>query len=106
VSDAEPALDEATRPRLPADDGASGTPLGRANAQALVQIHDHLRAELQQVRDVVEQVAEGRGDRAAARSLVNRMTLRQNYWSLGAFCAAYCRVLTVSRPSTRLSPPC
>jgi hypothetical protein len=49
-----------------------------------VQIHDHLRAELQQVRDVVEQVAEGRGDPAAARSLVNRMTLRQNYWSLAA----------------------
>jgi hemerythrin-like domain-containing protein len=23
------------------------------------------------------------------------MTLRQNYWTLGAFCAAYCRVVSV-----------
>jgi hemerythrin-like domain-containing protein len=23
------------------------------------------------------------------------MTMRQNFWSLGAFCAAYCRVLTI-----------
>lgn len=59
-----------------------------------MQIHDHLRAELQQVRDAVEQVVAGRADAAVARSLVNRMTLRQNSWSLGAYCAAYCRVLT------------
>lgn len=89
-------LDEASRPRLarPAAPG-EGTAVGRANAQALVQIHDHLRAELEQVRALVEQVAAGQADPAAARSLVNRMTMRQNSWSVGAFCAAYCRVLTV-----------
>jgi hypothetical protein len=71
------------------------TASGRANAEALVQIHDHLRSELEAIRGVVEQVAAGRTDPAAARSLVNRMTMRQNYWSVGAFCAAYCRLLTL-----------
>ena len=31
----------------------------------------------------------------AARSLLNRMAMRQNYWTLGAFCAQYCRVVSV-----------
>lgn len=26
---------------------------------------------------------------------LNTMTMRQNYWTLGAFCAAYCRVVSV-----------
>jgi len=90
-----PALDEATRPRLPTPGAAATTAVGRANAQALVQIHDHLRAELDQVRRVVAQVAAGAADPAAARGLVNRLTVRSNAWQLGAFCAQYCRVLTV-----------
>jgi hemerythrin-like domain-containing protein len=83
------------RPSLPVAASAETTAVGRANAQALVDVHDHLRAELQRVRDVVAQVAESGSDLEAARSLVNRMTMRQNYWSLGAFCASYCRLLTL-----------
>src|SRR3982074_804348 len=37
----------------------------------------------------------GSASTAAARSYLNTMTLRQNYWTLGAFCAAYCRVVSV-----------
>lgn len=29
------------------------------------------------------------------RSLVNRLTMRQNHWSVGAFCQTYCRILTL-----------
>jgi hemerythrin-like domain-containing protein len=29
------------------------------------------------------------------RALINRLTLRQNYWTLGAFCAQYCRILSL-----------
>jgi hemerythrin-like domain-containing protein len=36
-------------------------------------------------------------DPAEARSLINRMTMRQNYWSLGAFCARYCRIVALHR---------
>ena len=61
----------------------------------LVSVHAHLRSELEQIRDVVAEVAVGRSSAAAARSLINEMSMRQNYWSLGAFCATYCRVLTI-----------
>jgi hemerythrin-like domain-containing protein len=91
----EPALDEATRPRAPRHDAAAGTPSGRASAQMLVSVHVHLRSELEQIRDVVAEVAVGRSSAAVARSLINEMSMRQNYWALGAFCATYCRVLTI-----------
>jgi hemerythrin-like domain-containing protein len=91
----EPALDEATRPRARRHDDDAGTPSGRAAAQMLVNVHAHLRSELEQIRDVVAEVASGQADAALARSLINQMSMRQNYWSLGAFCATYCRVLTM-----------
>ena len=33
-----------------------------------------------------------RATRAAVRSFINRMTIRQNHWTLGTFCETYCRV--------------
>jgi hypothetical protein len=95
VTDHEPALDEATRPRAPRHDDTVGTAAGRASAQMLASVHAHLRSELAEIRDVVAEVATGRSSAAAARSLINDMSMRQNYWSLGAFCATYCRVLTI-----------
>jgi hemerythrin-like domain-containing protein len=91
-------LDESTRPRLGRPAGvAAESPdgPGARSAQLLVQVHDHLRSELEQLRGVVAEVAAGQASPALARSLINRMSMRQNYWSLGAFCAAYCRVLTI-----------
>jgi len=61
----------------------------------LVNVHAHLRSELEQIRDVIAEVAEGRSTAEVARSLINDMSMRQNYWSLGAFCATYCRVVTM-----------
>ena len=61
----------------------------------LVGVHAHLRSELEQIRDVVAEVVAGHSTAAVARSLINEMSMRQNYWSLGAFCATYCRVLTI-----------
>jgi hypothetical protein len=60
----------------------------------LVAIHDHLRGELAQVQDLVEQVARGHLDVAGARSMINTMTMRQNSWTLGTYCESYCRVVT------------
>src|SRR6185437_16642894 len=90
----EPDLDESTRPRLaPRGERTDGP--GSASAQMLVDVHNHLRSELEQLRGVVAEVATGHTSPAVARSLINRMSMRQNYWSLGAFCATYCRVLTI-----------
>lgn len=91
---ADGSFDDAGRPRLPKHDLAELSPAQRASGRRLVQIHDHLRGELKQVRDAVEQVAAGRSDPAAARGLINRLTMRQNDWTLGAFCASYCRLVT------------
>jgi hemerythrin-like domain-containing protein len=46
------------------------------------------------VRDLVEQVAAGTLGVGAARSAINTMTMRQNNWTLGTYCEAYCRLVT------------
>ncbi|NUT07023.1 MAG: hemerythrin domain-containing protein, partial [Hamadaea sp.] len=53
----------------------------------LVDVHDGYRQQLRQVRDAVEQVA---SDTAGGR-----LAVRQNNWTLGAFCATFRRLLTV-----------
>lgn len=68
---------------------------GSAGAQTLLAVHEHLRQELDQLREVLRQVADGRATAAGARSHLHQMTMRQNYWAFGAFCASYCRVVTV-----------
>lgn len=93
LSDALP-WDESTRPRVDPPAGATYDDRGRAESQHLVDVHDHLRTELAQVRDLVDQVAQGHRSVGAARSAINAMTLRQNSWTLGTYCESYCRVVT------------
>ena len=69
--------------------------VGRAGQETLLAIHQHLRQELARLREVIVEVGQGRTSAAAARSYLNDMTMRQNYWTLGAFCSAYCRVVSV-----------
>jgi alkanesulfonate monooxygenase SsuD/methylene tetrahydromethanopterin reductase-like flavin-dependent oxidoreductase (luciferase family)/hemerythrin-like domain-containing protein len=91
----ERAWDEATRPTGPASDPSrTYTAHEQAAGQHLIDVHDALRAELTQLRDLVEQVAAGTSNPAAVRSFINRMTIRQNHWTLGTFCETYCRVVT------------
>jgi hypothetical protein len=70
------------------------TPYELASGQHLVDVHDHLRGELQQVRDVMEPALSGDTDPATARSHINATAMRQNNWTLGAFCQSYCRLVT------------
>lgn len=70
-------------------------PTGQAGQQMLLAIHQHLRQELAKLREVIDEVRAGRSSAVQARSYLNQMTMRQNYWTLGAFCAAYCRVVSV-----------
>ncbi|HZX03218.1 LLM class flavin-dependent oxidoreductase [Kribbella sp.] len=88
-------LDEAERPTGPAQDPSrTYTPYQLQSGQHLIDVHDHLRAELEQVRDLVEQVAAGTLGVGAARSHINTMTMRQNNWTLGTYCESYCRLVT------------
>ena len=87
--------DETTRPTRPAPSRGTGySRLGRYIGGHLIEVHDHLRAELARVRELVRQVREGAIDAGGARSVINEMTLRQNDWALGAYCASYCRFVT------------
>jgi Hemerythrin HHE cation binding domain len=85
--------DEATRPAAPRPPrDATYSPLGRAIAGHLVQVHDHLRSELAQIRDLICQVRDGETGVAEARSAISQMTLRSK--TLGTYCASYCRIVT------------
>jgi alkanesulfonate monooxygenase SsuD/methylene tetrahydromethanopterin reductase-like flavin-dependent oxidoreductase (luciferase family) len=87
--------DEAGRPVAPpAPDGYAYSELGKAVGRHLAEVHDHLRAELSQVRDLLEQVKHGSVTAGRARAVLNQMTMRQNNWTLGAYCAAYCTMIT------------
>ncbi|MDZ5443083.1 LLM class flavin-dependent oxidoreductase [Micromonospora sp. 4G57] len=87
--------DESTRPAAPPPPaGHVYTPHAQAVGAHLVDVHDHLRQELGQVRDLLEQVRRGVVSAGAARAVLNEMTMRQNNWTLGAYCAAYCTAVT------------
>jgi alkanesulfonate monooxygenase SsuD/methylene tetrahydromethanopterin reductase-like flavin-dependent oxidoreductase (luciferase family)/hemerythrin-like domain-containing protein len=91
----ERAWDETTRPTAGASDPSrTYTDREQAAGQHLIDVHDALRGELAQLRDLVEQVAAGTTNAAAVRSFINRMTIRQNNWTLGTFCETYCRTVT------------
>ncbi len=80
---------------MAAEPAGPPTRAGSGNHRNLVAIHDHLRGELQQIRQAATDVVAGELEPGAARNLINRMTMRQNRWTLGSFCAAYCRIVTI-----------
>jgi hemerythrin-like domain-containing protein len=87
--------DESARPVAPpAPDGHVYSHRSQAVGRHLVEVHDHLRAELEQIRDLLQQVRRGTMPVDQARSVLNEMTMRQNNWTLGAYCASYCSMLT------------
>lgn len=88
--------DESTRPhRAPSGPEVAYTDQGRQVGQHLVDVHDMLRRELGELRELVAQVRDGALGAGDARSALNEMAMRQNDWTLGAFCSRYCH--TVAR---------
>jgi alkanesulfonate monooxygenase SsuD/methylene tetrahydromethanopterin reductase-like flavin-dependent oxidoreductase (luciferase family) len=103
----ETLWDESARPVGPAPDpGQKYSAGGRSHARDLVAIHNHLRSELAQLRDMISQVAAGSLDVAAARTEINKLTMRQNQWTVGAYCESYCRLVGLHHTleSTALFP--
>jgi hypothetical protein len=82
--------DETTRPTLDGSAGAAYTTQQETYHQHLVEIHDHLRSELSRLHGLVEEVRRGVLTAVEARSEVHAMSLRQNNWTLGAYCQSYC----------------
>jgi hemerythrin-like domain-containing protein len=73
---------------------AAARPTHAGAGAHLVEVHDGLRAELERLRDIVEQVIASEEQAHRARNVVNELTMRQNNWTLGAYCAQYCRFVT------------
>ena len=85
------ALDESTRPHRPeSGPEVTYTQRGRLVGQHLIDVHDMLRTELSELRGILASVRAGAVSAGDARSALNEMALRQNDWTLGAFCARYC----------------
>jgi len=91
---AEELWDEDARPVAPEPESDADYPeAGRSLARELVAVHDHLRAELARLRDMIAQVAAGNLDPGTARSEISKLTMRQNQWTVGAYCESYCRLV-------------
>ena len=88
-------LDEDTRPSAPEPDAdVTFSRRGLAAGQHLLDVHDHYRAELGQVRDLLGRVAKGITAAGQARGELNRLTIRANDWTLGGACQMQCVALT------------
>jgi hemerythrin-like domain-containing protein len=110
--------DESSRPhRSPSDVDVAYTATGRQVGQHLIDVHDMLRRELDELRKLVSQVRDGALSAGDARSALNEMAMRQNDWTLGAFCARYCSTVAhhhgleddavfphLARADTKLAP--
>ncbi|MBK5233700.1 MAG: LLM class flavin-dependent oxidoreductase [Thermoleophilia bacterium] len=87
--------DESTRPhRSESSADIEYSEQGRLVGKHLIDVHDHLRTELTDLRSVVAQVRDGAVTAGQARSALNEMAMRQNDWTLGAFCSRYCSAVT------------
>lgn len=88
---ARSVLDEASRPSAPEPaPEASFTARGIAVGRHLVDVHNHYRGELRELRGLLDQVAKGITTAGQARSELNRLTLRANNWALGGVCQRQC----------------
>jgi alkanesulfonate monooxygenase SsuD/methylene tetrahydromethanopterin reductase-like flavin-dependent oxidoreductase (luciferase family)/hemerythrin-like domain-containing protein len=91
----EQPWDDATRPGAPAaDPDRLYTQQEQDAGRHLIDVHDSLRQELEQLRGLVAQVEQGKVEADEVRSYINRMTIRQNNWTLGVYCESYCRIVT------------
>jgi len=87
--------DDSTRPRRDrSGPEVTYTDQGRRVSKQLINVHDILRGKLSDLRDIVRQVRDGAMRAEGARAALNEMVLRQNDWTLGAFCARHCTTVT------------
>jgi iron-sulfur cluster repair protein YtfE (RIC family) len=87
-------LDEASRPTTsePAPE-VSYTMQGTLVGRHLVDVHEHYRGELWELRALLEQVAQGITTAGQARNDLNQLAIRANNWAFGGICQRQCLAL-------------
>jgi hemerythrin-like domain-containing protein len=88
--------DETARPtRMESPVDVTYTRVGRAVGSHLIAVHDHLRDELEKIRELVESVESGAVSPSDAVNSLDQFSMRQNNWTIGAYCAAYYRMIAL-----------
>jgi hypothetical protein len=88
--------DESLRPtRSESPSDVTYTVMGRAVGSHLIAVHDHLRDELDKIRRLVEGVESGVVSPGEAITSLDEFTIRQNNWTIGAYCSAYYRMVAM-----------
>jgi hemerythrin-like domain-containing protein len=82
-----------TRPESPAD--VTYSDVGRSVGSHLIAVHDHLRQELDQIRRLIDSVERGEVSPSDAIVSLDEFSIRQNSWTVGAYCAAYYRMVAL-----------
>jgi Hemerythrin HHE cation binding domain len=92
---AESVLSEHDRPTAAEPDAAVRfSRRGLGAGYHLIAVHDHFRAELVEVRRILEAVKAGETGIGQARGELNGLTLRATNWTLHGACQAQCVSLT------------
>jgi hypothetical protein len=87
-------LDEVSRPTAPEPPPeVSFTAHGVRVGRHLIEVHDHYRGELQELRDLLDRVIQGAVTAEQARGELSTFTLRANNWALGGLCQRQCVAL-------------
>jgi hypothetical protein len=91
---ARTVLDEMSRPTAPEPPpDVSFTTHGVRVGRHLIEVHDHYRGELRELRDLLDRMIQSVVTAEQARGELNSFTLRANNWALGGLCQRQCVAL-------------
>ena len=84
-------LDDSTRPTVPKLEGLTRSQ--QAAGEHLREIHDHLRANMQTIRALIERAAAGALEAAEIEEETENLAMVANFRRFGNLCGQYCQVV-------------
>lgn len=82
-------LDDATRPRAPKLSGL--TPAQKEAGAHLKMIHDHLRENMDVLRELIDRAATGKATPEDVTAQTNGLEMLDNFRRFGSLCGRYCQ---------------
>ncbi len=84
-------LDDSTRPAPPVLEGL--TPQQKLPGRHLKMIHDHLRENMQVLRELIDRAARGEVDPTEVRGEAEGLAMVANYRRFGNLCGQHCQIV-------------